>query len=156
MFDFLSKAYIHKKHPKNWIISGIKYLPMKESDATFYEKLINLICSCLLPLSLSLLMPSFMSQIVAEKSEGLLELMKVNGLKMKYYWLVNATVFFITFLLAAFVFLMYGYFMTDLSIFQSSNRCFLILTIIGWGMNQIATAIFFQAFIWKPRNATGI
>ena len=156
MFDFLSKAYIHKKHPGNWIISGIKYLPMKESDATFYEKLVNLICSCLFPLCLSLLMPSFMSQIVAEKSEGLLELMKVNGLKMIYYWIVNVTVFFMTFLLMAFVFLMYGYLMTDLSLFQSSNSSFLIMTIFGWGLNQIATAIFLQSFVWKTRTATGI
>lgn len=156
MFDILSKAYIHKQHPGNWIVSGIRYLPMKESDAIFYEKLVNLICACLLPLSLSLLMPSFMSQIVSEKSEGLLELMKVNGLKMIYYWLVNTIVFFMSYLIMAIIFLLFGYFLTDISIFQSTNAWFLILTIFGWGLNQIAMAIFLQSFIWKTRSATGI
>ncbi len=154
MFDILSKAYIHNQFPGNWIVSGIRFLPLKGTDAVLYEKFVNIVCSCLFPLAFSLLMPNFMSTIVSEKNEGLIEMMKINGLKMRYYWFAYTLFFLVIYLVMAIFFLLFGFFWSDLQVFQKTNKSFMSLTILVWGFNQIATTIFLQVFVWKSRNAT--
>lgn len=63
-------------------------MPLKGQDKSFLLKLINVIGAMLYPLSLSLLLPVFLYAIVLEKEERLLQMMKMNGMKMKDYWIL--------------------------------------------------------------------
>ena len=71
----------------------------------------------LYPLALSLLMPVFMYSIVMEKEERLIEIMKMNGLKMGNYWIMNYLFNLMIYTIAASVFFIFGYTTTDLPFF---------------------------------------
>lgn len=65
-------------------------MPSGDSDQnTFISGIINLAGASLYPLSLSLLLPVFMYAIVLEKEDRLIEMMKMNGMKIFNYWTVN-------------------------------------------------------------------
>jgi hypothetical protein len=66
-----------------------------ESGNSLLDSIINLAGGSLYPLSLSLLLPVFMYSLVLEKEDKLIEMMKMNGLKIVNYW----TVIFLTKLL---------------------------------------------------------
>lgn len=64
-------------------------MPVTNEDSRgFVESIINLAGASLYPLSLSLLFPVFMYSIVLEKEDKLIEMMKMNGLRIVNYWLV--------------------------------------------------------------------
>jgi hypothetical protein len=69
--------------------------PTTESGNSLLDSIINLAGGSLYPLSLSLLLPVFMYSLVLEKEDKLIEMMKMNGLKIVNYW----TVIFLTKLL---------------------------------------------------------
>lgn len=124
--DLITKAFIHKKNPKYWTVSGVQYMPFQNQEGSFLSKIINLSGSSLFPLSLSLLLPVFMYAIVLEKEERLLEMMKMNGMRMRIYWLVAYIFDFLLYLLMAIIFLLFGFFILDLSFFQETSIILLV------------------------------
>ena len=52
------------------------------------SSLINFAGGPLYPLSLSMLLPVFLYAIVLEKEEKLIEMMKMNGMRIINYWMV--------------------------------------------------------------------
>jgi len=60
-------------------------MPMVGEDMGYILRMVSITGASLYPLSLSLLLPIFMYIIVLEKEEKLLEMMKMNGMKMKDY-----------------------------------------------------------------------
>lgn len=73
-------------------------MPFIDDDQKWLPRLISITGSTLYPLCLSLLLPIFMFTLVHEKDEQLLIMMKMNGLKMHYYWFVTILFFlFISF-----------------------------------------------------------
>jgi hypothetical protein len=75
--------------PTVTLVSGTQYMPQSTSDSdSFINGIINLAGASLYPLSLSLLLPVFMYSIVLEKEERLIEMMKMNGMKIINYWTV--------------------------------------------------------------------
>lgn len=128
MLDLISRAYIHSMNDSVWIMTGIQYMPSKDEDKTTIYTIINLTASCLYPLALSLLLPVFMYTIVLEKEERLLEMMKMNGMQMSYYWLVtyifDALLYFVT----ALVFFIIGYFATGLDFFVKTDKLIIVLS----------------------------
>ena len=62
--------------------------PTTESGNSLLDSIINLAGGSLYPLSLSLLLPVFMYSLVLEKEDKLIEMMKMNGLKIVNYWTV--------------------------------------------------------------------
>lgn len=69
-------------------MSGAVYMPPSGSEKGILDSIIDIAGASLYPLSLSLLLPVFMYNIVSEKEEKLLEMMKMNGLKIINYWKV--------------------------------------------------------------------
>ncbi|EGR31530.1 hypothetical protein IMG5_107500 [Ichthyophthirius multifiliis] len=116
LIDLVTKAYIQKLYPNVWLISGIQYLPKGEFQKPLAQQLITIVGGTLYPLALSLLCPIFMYLIVLEKEEKLLNMMKMNGLKMKYYWTIN----FLFFLLMTFLTFSFFYFL----VIQFYNQIF--------------------------------
>ena len=89
LMDLINKAYLNTIDPQHWIMSGVQYMPTKDQNQSWLMKIINLAGASLFPLSLSLLLPVFMYAIVLEKEERLLEMMKMNGMRMRNYWSVT-------------------------------------------------------------------
>ena len=58
------------------------FMPEDESGVSFIDTIINLIAIILFPVSLSLLFPVFLYTVVLEKEEKLIQMMKMNGMKI--------------------------------------------------------------------------
>jgi len=126
LLDLINKAYLHKINSKYWIQSGIQYMPIKDQDKGFMMKIINLAGASLFPLSLSLLLPVFMYAIVLEKEERLLEMMKMNGMKMRNYWFVTYIFNFSMYFIMIVIFYIFGYAILELSFFTETNSALLV------------------------------
>lgn len=91
------------------IVSGTVYMPTSDSGSgSLIDGIINLAGASLYPLSLSLLLPVYMYTIVLEKEERLIEMMKMNGMKILNYWIVNYLFFFMLYFVTITIFMLFG------------------------------------------------
>ena len=97
-------------------------------------KVINLMGAILYPLSLCLLLPVFIYQITLEKETKLLEIMKMNGMRMKNYWIVNYIFNLILYFITIGVFVIFGWLILGLTFFSDTNWLILTLFLVGWGL----------------------
>ena len=119
--DLINRAYLHKVNDKVWLMSAIGLMPMIKEDKKMLEKFIIITGSTLFPFSLSLLLPIFMYIIVHEKEEKLIMMMRMNGLRMSNYWLVNY-IFMVSFSLITYtVFYIAGYWVFELNFFTDTD-----------------------------------
>lgn len=72
------------------------------------SKLIGMIEVIIIPITMSLSMPNFVSHLVFEKERKLIDNMKTNGLKMRNYWTVNCLYAFLVYMASVFVWILYG------------------------------------------------
>lgn len=89
MIDMMSRRYLQMANQDIFLLSGVMRMPNVEGATFYMQKAISLAGSFLYPVALSLLLPIFLSSLVLEKEEGLRGMMKMNGLKMRNYWLVH-------------------------------------------------------------------
>ena len=80
-------------------------------------RLLNLTGSTLFPLALSLLLPIFMYSIVLEKEEKLISFMKMNGMQMWKYWVINFLFDYLIYVLMVIIFFLFGIFIIDITYF---------------------------------------
>lgn len=109
-------------------------MPLVGEDTGFIMRIISVTGASLYPLALSLLLPIFMYTIVLEKEEKLLEMMKMNGMNMKDYWLITFLFYMLITFLTFSSFYLFGYFVLDLDFFTETGPSLLITTFIGWGI----------------------
>lgn len=153
--DLFNKAYFKHFFEDVYIISGVQIMPYKQDDAgDNIQRIINLAGSTFYPMAISLLMPLFMYTIVLEKESKLIEIMKINGMKMRYYWLSNFTFNFLLYSVTMLVFNLVGSIGLNLSLFTDTSPALLFIIFLGWGLCQVAMAFFFQAFLSNARSAT--
>ena len=153
--DLFNKAYIKKLFPKVKLISGVQLMPIKLDDnEENIQRIINLAGSTFYPMAISLLMPLFMYSIVIEKERKLIEIMKINGLKMINYWISNFIFNYSLYTITMIIFILVGALILKLTIFIKTHWLLLFLTFISWGFCQIGLAFFFQSFITNARSAT--
>ena len=107
------------------------------------EKMINAIGDIVYPVLMSLCFPLFLYQFVLEKEERLIQNMKINGLKMKNYWLVNMCFNYAVYLTAALSYIYFGKYVSGLSFFTESNWSIMVAAILGWGITQVAYSLLF-------------
>ena len=67
-----------------------------------------MIGASLYPIALSLLLPVFMYAIVLEKEEKLQDFMKMNGMKISNYWIVNFLFNLMIYVFTVGIFLCFG------------------------------------------------
>lgn len=105
-------------------------MPFVGEDKAFVMRIISITGATLFPLALGLLLPIFMYVIVLEKEEKLLAMMKMNGMRMRDYWLMtflfSLTLTIITYAL----FFMFGYFVLRLSFFTETSFSLLVSQIV--------------------------
>lgn len=64
-------------------------MPFKTMIDTEVNKMINFAGMVIYPVAMALCLPLFLYNFVSEKETKLVVIMKINGLKMRNYWLVN-------------------------------------------------------------------
>jgi ABC-type multidrug transport system ATPase subunit len=154
LLDMIHTSYLRKMFNDTEIISLVQYMPIKFHEEQELHRLLNIMGASLYPIALSLLLPVFMYAVVLEKEERLQEFMKMNGLQMKNYWIVNFLFNFLVYSLTILVFMTFGAWVVELQFFTQTNRILLCILLAGWGIAQISLSFFFQVFIDKARTAT--
>lgn len=79
--------------------------------------------------------------------------MKMNGMKIRNYWLVYFIFNFLLCSITNIVFFMLGAFALRTQFFTKTTPILLILIAVGWSFSQIGMAAFFQTFLNKARSA---
>ena len=97
------------------------------------ERIVNLMGLLIFPCCLCLSLPIFIYSLVLEKEKKLVETMKINGMKMYNYWLVNFVFDFVIYLLTAGFYIMMGR-LFGLTFFAKTNGYILCLVCFGWGL----------------------
>jgi hypothetical protein len=87
------------------------------------------------PVLFSLCLPVFLYNIVLEKESRLIQNMKINGLQMSNYWIVNSLFNFATYLIISINTFYFGRYVLGLLVFVESSIKFLAIVIFGWGLN---------------------
>ena len=106
--------------------SGFIFTRDTASTKGFVDNIINTISALIFPIALSLLFPVMLYGLVLEKEERLVQMMKMNGLKISNYWLVYFIFNFFLCSITNIVFFMLGAFAlkTDFFLSTSSTRVF--------------------------------
>lgn len=128
-------------------------MPEDESGVSFIDTIINLVAILIFPVSLSLLFPVFLYTVVLEKEEKLIQMMKMNGMKISSYWLVYFIFNFVFSMLTNIIFVLFGTLLTGMRFFLQSDPLLIAVVLIGWSLAQIGMAVFFQTFLNKSRSA---
>lgn len=152
--DLMNKAYLKYFHPELYVVSGLETMPFELDNAENIQRIINILGSTFYPLAISLFMPLFMYTIVLEKESRLVEIMKINGLKMTYYWLSLFVYDFIIYSITFTIFFLVGRFAFAFKMFIDTNFGLMFFVFFGWGLSQIGLAVFFQAFLSNARTST--
>lgn len=112
-------------------------MPFVGEDKAVVLRIISITGASLYPLALSLLLPIFMYVIVLEKEEKLLEMMKMNGMRMKDYWLMTF-IFSLTLTTVTYIlFYLFGYFILGLSFFTETSLILIVNTFICYSISSL-------------------
>lgn len=156
MIDQLSKAYLQTINPNVILASGSQYMPMAGMEANLLLRFLAMTEAILYPIALSLLLPVLMYTLVLEKEERLREMMKMNGMKMRNYWIVNYIWNVLLYLPSALTFLLFGIYILKMPFFTQTSLPVLCFMLLGWGLCQASLSFFFQNFFSKSTVVTGL
>lgn len=121
LLDLVSRAYLHQKDESSLLVSGVQAMPTQMDDSLLVLSLISIVGGSLYPFALSILLPVYMFTIVLEKEERLQEMMKMNGMQMKYYWIINYFFFIMLYVVAVSLFYLFGYYVLDIPFFTRTK-----------------------------------
>jgi hypothetical protein len=124
--DLFNKAYIKHFFKDVNIITSVKIMPAEIDTTENIQKIINLCGSMFYPMAISLLMPLFMYTIILEKESKLIEMMKINGMKMRYYWLSNFIFNICLYSITMFFFQSFGMFVMNLDLFAKTSTLLMV------------------------------
>lgn len=129
-------------------------MPFDGADSSLTDKLINILGSSLYPLGLALLLPLFLYAVVSQKQDRLIQIMKMNGLNVRYYWInffgFNLLISAITFSF----FYAFGRYVLELSFFTQTSFAVFGLVLLSWAIAQISLTMFVQIFLSDAKSAT--
>ena len=80
-------------------------------------------------------------------------MMKMNGLKIRYYWLTLFVFNLMLCIITNLIFYLLGIFVMGTSFFVKTSKPLFLIISIGWSLAQIGMAAFFQTFLNKSRSA---
>jgi len=154
MLDLMSKAYIQNHNKKVVMVSASQYMPFTTSEETIVLKIMSILGATLYPVALSVIMPVFLYSLVLEKEERLRQMMKMNGMKMTNYWIINYIWNLLLSLVSSLIFLFFGAYVLRLPFFVETSPWVLLSMILGWSLSQVSLSFFFQNFMARVRSAT--
>ena len=112
--------------PDTWILSGYQYMPMGRQEDSYMMRMVNLFGGSIFPLSLCMLLPLFLHNVVLEKEQRLIEIMKMNGLRMSNYWIATLLSNLAVYIFTVVVFVFFGAFILRLRLFMQTNVLILV------------------------------
>lgn len=154
LIEKITRPFLQQINPKEIIFGSYMYMPFDGQDTSMLDKTVNVVGSGLYPLGLSLLLPLFLYAIVSEKEEKLIEIMRMNGLNIKYYWVSTFIFNFCLSLITFFIFFAFGRYVLALTFFTQTDAGLMWLTLVGWAIAQISMTNFVQIFISNGKSAT--
>jgi len=149
----VSRTYLQKLYPDALMTSGSQVMPQSVSAAVIMAKIINFIGGNIYTIALSLLFPVFLQAIVMEKDERLREMMKMNGLRMKNYWIANYITSITLYIIAVSSFIFFGRYIVVVDFFSKTSLSVLFFSLFGWGLSQVSLSFFFQNFFSRGKSA---
>ena len=150
-----NKAYINKLFPNVTIVSGLQLMPISLDDnEENIQRILNVAGIIFYPMSVCLLMPLFMYNIVIEKERQLIEIMRINGLKIRNYWISYFIYNYLLYVITIIFFILAGTYLFGLNLFVETSFLLIFLTVFIWGFSQIGLAYFFQAFLSNGRTTS--
>jgi len=64
-------------------------MPIVNARDDFFNSIARLPTLALFPITLGIILPFFMASLVKDKESHSIAMMKMNGLKIRYYWFVT-------------------------------------------------------------------
>lgn len=145
--DVINRAYIRMLFNNTQVISAVNFYPFTPNFENQIQRGMSAIGVFIYPLCMCMGLPVFIYAIVMEKETKLLEIMKINGMRMSNYWTVNFLFNLFFYLITSFVFLIFGAKVFHLQMFVDTNLALLCFTLLGWGLSQISLAFLLSVFI---------
>jgi len=152
--DMLNQAYIRSLFEDTIVQSGIQFMPFTPSYDEEMQRALNVIGMIVFPMCMVLSLPVFIYTIVLEKETKLLETMKINGMRMVNYWLVNFVFNFFIYSLTAFVYYGSGRYLFAIKFFTSTHAGTLIGLLFVWGLSQISLSFLVTVFLNESQTAS--
>lgn len=106
--NIINQAYIRKLFNDTTVVSGINFYPFTPGFELQIQRGVSALGIFIYPICMCMGLPVFIYSIVLEKEARLLEIMKINGMKMSNYWIVNFTFNFIFYMLTACIYVLFG------------------------------------------------
>jgi hypothetical protein len=131
------------------VISGINYFPFTTNFDKDLQRGISLMGIFIFPVCMCMGLPVFLYFLVLEKETRLVETMKINGMRMYNYWVVNFIFNMILYCITAGVFVFFGSSMFKMQLFDETSLGLILFLLFGWGLAQVAMAFFISVFVNK-------
>jgi hypothetical protein len=152
--DKINKAFIHEVFNDTFVISGQHLMPFKPDIRSQTEKVANVVGNLIFPALLSVTMPGFLYAVVLEKEQRLIQNMRINGMSMHNYWIVNYLCNFAQYILSASSFYLFGRYVSRFSFFTESVPEIILAALFGWGLNQVSLSFLIACFLGNSQNAS--
>ena len=148
----MNKAYMHELFPNIIVNSGVQVLPITPEDNEIsVNKILCIVIAGIYPIALSLLIPLFMHKIIYEREKKIIEYLKLNGVKMRNYWISNFIFNYIIYLILAILYFIFEAYIYSINFLERTSFILVSLTLLGWGFGQIGLSYFFQAFVSREK-----
>ena len=147
--DLMNQAYMREIFNETTVVGGVSFFPFLTDVENSVKRIISIICTLVLPICMSMGLPVFIYQIVLEKEMKLIENMKINGMNMSNYWLVNYLFDLAFYIATALLFLVFGMKIFNTQVFTETDTLILVVTLLGWGLAQISMAFLISVFLSK-------
>jgi len=134
-----------------FVLAGTKFFPTQEETTDF--DIATLMGSFFYMLILQQLLPVFLQVLVYEKEQRLREYMKMMGLSMTIYWIVNYIFFYMLYFVLVLFLSVFGYLM-QFRVFTINDPGVYLLLFFFWGHTLIAMVIFMSSFFNHTKTAT--
>ena len=84
----------------------------------------------------------------------MIEIMKINGLQMKNYWLIQFLFNYALYILVITVYVFAGTYIYQFLFFKNTSSTLMLLILNGWGLSQISSAFLASVFLQKASTAS--
>ena len=133
--SIVNKAYIKNIYKNTTVITGINYYPFKFNLDKIKEKFFAIEINCALPFTLCLTMPIFMYTLVLEKETRLIDTMKINGMLLYNYWIVNFVFCYLYQMFISLNLLIWAKYIFQIPMFIHTNTTLFVLIFNGWALS---------------------
>lgn len=156
IFNLLSNMHFQHIFENDFV--NVVSIVSQTVDSTFIEELIQsalaLICSNMFPVSLCLGFPIMLFVLTMEKEEKIKNLLEINGLNVKSYWLSFFLYYFIVLELTLLVWMLVGKIWINIEFFQDAGFLITFWILSVWNMAQIGFTLFISTFMKSSRAST--